>query len=348
MIEYKNALEDVLTFGTDIPPARENMPNTRMLNSLQSAFTFENGFPILTAKTMPFYSIVGELVGFMKGVTDVREFDKLGTKVWWDNAYKWNIVDNPKMSSISIDEYKNEITTEGWVISNNYYSLGRIYSVQWRDWFGITRHKNYGYINNRVDQLDNLITSIKTNPYSRYHNMTTWNPSEMNVDTVSQPNCHVYFQASCAPIDINTKAIAKYLRLFLTERTVEYLFSKGYAPTNKLMTHLTQRSCDMFLGVPFNITSYCLFTILLGIFTNTLPTEFKWVGVNAHIYSNHRDQVEAYINRSTHKLPKLDLYDILSLNDIEDIKDASMIKDKFKLVDYNSSGKIKADLSVGL
>ena len=86
MIEYINVLNQIKITGISIPAARENMPTTIFKNSTRIPLSFTNGFPILTGKKMPFYSIVAELVGFMKGVTDVREFDKLGTKVWWDNA----------------------------------------------------------------------------------------------------------------------------------------------------------------------------------------------------------------------------------------------------------------------
>lgn len=345
MIQYAEMLKTIISKGYTIPAARENMPTTKMYNSIQSRYNFKKGFPILTGKTMPFYSIVAELVGFMKGITDVREFDKLGTKVWWDNAYKWNVKDKeqvwPSFKDRTLQEYKDEkIIRAG-------FNLGRIYSAQWRNWFGMSNSKS-GYINQRVDQLANIIASINNNPYSRYHAMTTWNPAEMNKLTVSQPNCHVYFQASCAPISVSKDHIKRMLKMFLDDYTVNSLIDNGYDPKNVLMTHLTQRSCDMFLGVPFNITSYSLFTVLLGIFTNTLPWEFVWDGVNSHIYDNHMPQVWDYLDREIHELPKLHIENIYSLADIELLETLDDIKQCFKLINYNSSGKIKADLSVGL
>jgi thymidylate synthase len=344
MREYKEMLKAVHKYGFEVPIARDKMPETKMLNSLMGTFPLTNGLPILTGKTMPFYSIIGELIGFMKGVTDVREFDKLGTKVWWDNAYKWNVADFNKrgleIPSVTLEEYKR-----GNTVHNSYYNLGRIYSAQWRKWKGVAKDKSKV----KVDQLEAIIANINQQPYSRYHVMTAWNPAEMNSSEVSQPNCHVYFQASCSPIkNVDENFIRWILGKTLTDDTIDELLSIGYNPDKYILSHLTQRSCDMFLGVPFNITSYSIFTILLSIFTNSIPYEFKWIGVNSHIYNNHKEQVEAYLSKPTFTLPKLRITGIRSLADIEAITTLEQVKQHFKLVNYTSSGKIEAPLSVGL
>jgi thymidylate synthase len=346
---FKIMLNTVLKQGIKIPPARANMPSTIFYNSLHGTFKFDKGLPILTAKRMPFYSILGELVGFMKGLTDVREYDKLGCKVWWDNAFKWNVIDEikdiPSFKTRTLQEYK-----DNKIISAK-YDLGRIYAAQWRRYIGIRKTKtdNVTQIDyDEVDQLKQLIESILNTPTSRYHVITAWNPTEMNNTQVSQPNCHVYFQASGVPKEFTKREIRNYLSKFLTQSSITELLDNGYKPNKLLYTHLTQRSCDMFLGVPFNITSYSLFTILLCIFTNSIPVEFEWTGVNAHIYSNHVDQCKSYLKNYTHTLPKLDIKGIYSLKDIEGLNTLADLKEHFKLVDYKHSGNIKADLSVGL
>ncbi len=340
MKAYKNLLKSVYEYGVLCNPARENMPNTKFLHSTQMKFDFDCGFPILTGKQMPFYSIVAELVGFMKGVTDVREFDRLGTSVWWDNAYKWNIQEKDR-GSYPINYYKSD------KYGNTPYSydLGRIYSAQWRKWRGCTLTETYG----EKDQLVDLINSINTSPQSRYHVMTAWNPIEMNNEQVSQPNCHVYFQASCTPIKkLSITNLKNILSQYLSDDTIKQLLESGYNPDKTLYTHLTQRSCDMFLGVPFNITSYSLFSILLAIFTNSLPIEFSWVGVNTHIYSNHFEAVEKYISNELYKRPKLGIKNIFSLEDIEQLETLEDVKKCFWLENYVYKDKIKAELSVGL
>ena len=341
MIEYWNVLRKIREEGHKVPAARENMPPTLFLNSQHIRLNFENGFPILTGKKMPFYSIVGELVGFMKGITDVREFDKLGTKVWWDNAYKWNVREKDRPS------YLQRYYMNDWKRTSEIpygYDLGRIYSAQWRDW-NPTKDDGTSY---SLDQLKTIIHSINTKPYSRYHVITAWNPTEMTNEHVSQPNCHVYFQASCVPMNESKEWIAQKLRAFLSDGTITELFSNGYNPDKYLMTHLTQRSCDMFLGVPFNLTSYSLFTILLAIFTNSFPIEFEWTGVNSHIYGDHYDAVDKYLDREMLDRPKIILTGINNLENIENLETAADIKQHFALEDYKSGDKIPANLSVGL
>lgn len=347
MIEYYNILRNIRENGHKTPSARTNMPPTLFMNSQHARLNFYNGFPILTGKEMPFYSIVGELIGFMKGITDVREFDKLGTKVWWDNAYKWNIQE-PDVREVPSGNLVTKEDYKAGRMNDSCYQLGRIYPAQWRDWFGMTNTEHEGFVHTRVDQLVNIIGSIIQHPYSRYHVINAWNPAEMNSHTVSQPNCHVYFQASCVPMNESKEWIAHKLRAFLSDGTITELFAHGYNPDKYLMTHLTQRSCDMFLGVPFNLTSYSLFTILLAIFTNSFPIEFEWTGVNSHIYGDHYDAVDKYLDSELHERPKLILTGIHNLGDIEAINDKQGVKQHFALENYKHGPKIKANLSVGL
>lgn len=346
MKQYKQLIEEVLE-GYPVSSGRENMPDVRFIHSHSMKFEFADGFPILTGKEMPFYSILGELIGFMKGCTDVRDYDKLGCKVWWDNAYKWNIPIELR-DHISREQYINIGRIESDRKLNKIplsFDLGRIYAAQWRNWISANEGM---YSVKHTDQLLNIISNIINNPYSRYHVMTTWNPGEMNSDDISQPNCHVYFQASLTPYTVNEAHIRRYLSNLLSEDTINKLFANGYNPDKLLYTHLTQRSCDVFLGVPFNITSYAILTILLAIFTNSIPFEFAWTGVNTHLYNNHVEQAVEYKNRDIHKLPKLDIDGIFEFNDILKLNTLSDLKDRFKLIGYERESKIKADLSVGL
>ena len=337
MKQYKEYLSKTLTEGFACGQARDNMPETFVLPTKHLTFPFKDGFPILTGKKMPFYSILGELICFMQGKTDVRDYAKMGCNVWWDNAYKWNISDDIK-HRITIEDYK--LNTQQLIYS--FYDLGRIYAAQWRDWTGGSeKHYRYG-----IDQLQNLIDSIINKPFSRYHVMTAWNPAELQ-DTC-QPNCHVYYQATVVPTSFNS--LSKFsLDKFLDNDTT-CKFMKNKTISNVLIGHLTQRSCDEFLGVPYNITSYSLFTILLGILTNTLPLQLDWVGVNNHIYNNHVDQCAQYINSELYDLPKLhiEIDRANTLDKIMKINTLADLKEIFWLVDYKHGEKIVAPLSVGL
>ena len=339
MKKYSDYLEAILYNGYTVPPAREKMPSVQMLPTHQMTFEFSYGLPILTGKYMPFYSILGELICFIQGKTDVRDYAKMGCNVWWDNAYKWNIPEDLR-KVITIEDYK--ANTMGH--SDGFYNIGRIYAAQWRDYVGLNKDGDRTH----TDQLVEMVHNMKYKPYSRYHVMSAWNPGELSA--TSQPNCHVYFQASIAPRPANWDVYNEY-RNFLDDDTVNKLTDRERPSIkNILFTHLTQRSCDAFLGVPFNITSYSIFSIILGILTNSLPIQFDWVGVNNHIYSNHVDAVTTYLDSDQYALPKLsiDIDRMDTLQKLEAINTLDDLKGIFKIVEYKSGPKIPAPLSVGL
>ena len=195
-----------------------------------------------------------------------------------------------------------------WVDSRqkkHYNDLGRIYGVQWRQWrapvFGVNK---MGV--KHIDQLVNLINGIKKDPYSRRHIITAWNPGELNL--MALPPCHMMAQ---------------------------FYVSKD----NKLSCQMYQRSADMFLGVPFNIASYALFTHMIAKICNLKVGELIIVLGDAHIYENHTDQVKEQLKRKPLPLPKLYLTE--SINDI-----TKFSMDDILLEDYQSYEAIKAPMAV--
>lgn len=351
MKQYLSALQLILDKGFDSKPARENMPPTKVHNDVRMRFDLKNGqLPIITTKQMPPRSIIAELLCFMAGVTDVQKYDAMGCGVWWDNAYKWNV---PKhfRTSYSIENYKADANGN----SAYSYDLGRIYAAQWRDHMGIHTNGDVAY----TDQLADIIYSITNELESRYHVMDSWNPAEMNKGDVSQPNCHVYFQVTCRELDEDERTTMfgemvvnspEAIRLELIDKGVKGCNIPKYA----IRTSLTQRSCDMFLGVPFNITSYAMLTHILAKITNTMAEEFVWNGVNCHIYGNHMEQVKEQLKRTPLDIPTVKLHDdIKSLVAIEDlVLQPKQFKEDFKLLfniqNYKHHPKLSGKLSVGL
>lgn len=348
MEQYKTYLKAIIESDSVANPARDNMPPTFIKPNLEMKFDLTEGIPILTGKKMPFYSIAGELIGFMKGVTDVRRYSELGCNVWWDNAYNWNIVKRAKSNTISaipsMEQYKKGLYEDGREIDSKYYELGAIYSRQW------TKKSIYTTHNDRTDyysQLENLIYGMVETPYSRYHVIDAWKPEEMNSAFCSQPNCHVYFQTTCYR---NSKVFNQLDFSNLFDKSTNKAFIDLFEEGIMFDSHLTQRSCDAFLGVPFNITSYSLFTILIAILTKRIPREFSWFGVNNHVYGNHLAQVKEYSMRNIHNLPKIhiEIDKINTLKKISNIRTLQDLKDVMWLVDYKSEVKIEAPLSVGM
>ena len=180
--------------------------------------------------------------------------------------------------------------------------LGPVYGVQWRSW-----PAGHG---ESIDQIARVVDSIRTAPDSRRHLVTAWNPAE--VENMALPPCHVLFQF--------------------------YVQPRGTGPA-ALSCHFYQRSADLFLGVPFNIASYALLTLLVAQQCDLVPGEFVWTGGDCHIYSNHLEQVREQLAREPYPYPRLRLRRRPgSIFDYE--------LEDFEVLDYRHHPGIKAPVAV--
>ena len=186
--------------------------------------------------------------------------------------------------------------------------LGRIYGAQWREWRN-TETSVY------IDQLENAINTVRNNPESRRIIVTAWNPAEL--DQMALPPCHLMFQLL------------------------------PHVSTRKLHMVMYQRSCDMFLGIPFNIASYALLLHILSDLTGYEAGTLTMMLADVHIYQNHLDQVDEQLSRTPTKLPVLvmDTYKLPEFCTIDDYLENVSPKD-FELVDYNPQSAIKAPMAV--
>ena len=272
MKQYLDALKQIIDTGVD---RGGRNGSTRALFGMQMRYNMADGFPAVTTKRLAFKSMKAELLGFLRGYSDVKDFQKLGCHVWDANA--------------DADYWKPRARFEG--------DLGRIYGVQWRSWQAPNGQT--------VDQLANAIEGIKTQPHSRRHVVTAWNPGEL--DQMALEPCPTLFQ------------------FFVAE--------------GKLSLHLYQRSCDMFLGVPFNIASYSLLLHMVAQVTDLVPGEFIHTLSDAHIYHIHFEQVETQLQRQPLELPKLYLNP-----EVKSIDDFKM--QDIKLRNYKHHGTIKGPMVV--
>ena len=205
---------------------------TRGVFGRQLRFDLSAGFPLLTTKKVHLKSIILELLWFLRGDSNVRWLQEQGVTIW--------------------DEWANE---EG--------ELGPVYGKQWRSW-----ESKDGRV---IDQTANVVHSIKTNPNSRRHIVSAWNPAE--VDQMALPPCHCLFQF--------------------------------FVADGKLSCQLYQRSADVFLGVPFNIASYALLTQMMAQVTGLEPGDFVHTFGDAHLYHNHFDQARTQLARTPHAPPQM-------------------------------------------
>lgn len=235
----------------------------------QMRFDLNQGFPLLTTKKVHFKSIVHELLWFIAGDTNIRYLVKNGVSIWnewpFENWLRENFMqeDYPSGSpqrKVLMSEFVAKIADDQ-EFAQKYGCLGPVYGKQWRKFEG-------------VDQLANIIDSLKTNPDSRRHIVSAWNPKDVPVMVkAGLPPCHTIFQF--------------------------------YVSEEKLSCQLYQRSADVFLGVPFNIASYALLTQMIAHVCDLKLGEFIHTFGDAHLYVNHLQQVDEQLAREPIKLPEL-------------------------------------------
>jgi thymidylate synthase len=232
----------------------------------QMRFDLSEGFPLITTKKLHIKSIVYELLWFLKGDTNVRYLQENGVRIW------------------------NE-----WADTNG--ELGPVYGKQWRAW-----PKADGTV---VDQISQLIHTIKTNPDSRRMVISAWNVAQ--IEEMALAPCHCLFQF--------------------------------YVADGKLSCQLYQRSADVFLGVPFNIASYALLTIMIAHVTGYKPGDFVHTFGDAHLYLNHLEQVNEQLSRTCRALPELSIKrQVPTIFDFE--------YDDFEIFGYDPHPHIKGVVSI--
>lgn len=279
----------------------------------QMRFDLAEGFPLMTTKDMAgsrLDAIIYELLWFLNGDTNVGSLIDNDVNIWNPDAYRYYLERTTEEKPLTYKEFVEEMKTNS--LFRSYWGhLGRIYGAQWRSWNTTDRvyHGDEDYPRRKtIDQIANVIESIKKDPFGRRHLVTAWNPAEL--DQMALPPCHVMFQ---------------------------FYVSNDY----KLSCQLYQRSGDVFLGVPFNIASYALLTMMVADQCNLGYGEFVHTLGDTHIYTNHIDQVMTQIKREPLPLPKM-----LINNEAKDI--FSYKRSDFLLTDYKRHSALKGNVSVGL
>ena len=236
MRQYHELMQHVLEHGAE--KSDRTGTGTRSVFGLQMRFKLEEGFPLITTKKLHTKSIIHELLWFLRGETNVKSLQAAGVSIW--------------------DE---------WADSQG--ELGPIYGRQWRSWPAPSAADP----GRTIDQIQNLMQELKTNPDSRRLIVNAWNVGQL--DQMALAPCHTMFQ---------------------------FYVAKG-----KLSCQLYQRSADIFLCVPFNIASYALLTHLVSDQSGFEPGDFIWTGGDCHLYNNHIEQAKEQLSRSAFPLPRLKL-----------------------------------------
>ena len=333
-LDYQSLLKDILKNG--IKKETRN-GGTISVFGRQIRHNMKDGFPLLTTKKMPFKTIVTELIWFLNGDTNIKYLVDNGCNIWNGDAYKnykiymsknlmetrWCKTEISKDGRSAIgrpytqEEFINKIKTDD-EFAKKWGELGPIYGKQWRSWkvpTGITdvgvfsledfEIDNIGHriTYNTIDQIQNLINDLKTNPDSRRLMVNAWNVGEL--DQMVLPPCHYGFQVYTRELSLNDRILefakrnldpSEFRRgggsdgtVIPEEKTLKVL-DKHNIPTRAISLMWNQRSVDTFLGLPFNIASYGLLLEIIAKMVNMVPDELIGNLGDVHLYSNHIEQ----------------------------------------------------------
>lgn len=285
--QYLNLLQKILEKGDE----KSDRTGTGTLSCFGNMMEFDisKSIPLLTTKKVFVQSIIKELLWFISGTSSTLPLKEQGVNFWNENTSR---------------EFLNNIGLKHFSVGE----LGVGYGFNWRH-YGATYDGPGDYSGQGVDQLQNVIDDLKTNPSSRRLIVNAWNPAEL--DNVALPPCHMIFQFNSVKIDGQ-----RYLDCMMI-----------------------QRSGDMFLGIPFNIASYSILTYMIAHLTDMKPRKFVHVIGDAHIYKNHVEQVKLQLDRSTFPFPILTF-----ARDVKNIDDFKL--EDFKIENYRCHPYIPGKMAV--
>ncbi len=338
--DYQTLLQDILDNGVK----KEDRTGTGTLSVFgrQIRHKMSDGFPLLTTKKMAFRTMTTELLWFLRGDTNIKYLVDNNCHIWNGDAYHQYCKDleNHYRDGGDIADQKQfiELIKNNNEFAKQWGELGPIYGKQWRNWFGYDTDDN-PYC---IDQIENLINGLKSNPDSRRHMVSAWNPGDL--PKMVLPPCHYGFQMYTRELSESERFYwyGKRIGSHMHHDHIVNEMNEVNFPTRGLSLMWNQRSVDTFLGLPFNIASYGLLLEIIAKEVNMVPDELIGNLGDTHLYLNHIEQAKEQISREPMELTKL-LFKS-HLKDFDSIIDILRVID-FVLDDYKSHPAIKAPLS---
>jgi thymidylate synthase len=355
--KYQDLLQDILDNG--VHKSDRTGTGTISVFGRQIRHNMKQGFPILTTKKVAWKGVVSELLWFLTGQTNISFLLKHNNHIWDGDAYKrykttYDIESREGTNGLEQLHMLSDLTKEQFIeriqtdkeFAKKWGDLGPIYGKQWRKWNGVNylNRESNNMSTPKIDQIDNLINELKTNPDSRRLMVSAWNVGEL--DQMTLPPCHYGFQIYTRELSGEEKW-EQYTKSGLnieingTPLELKHMGTPFYPkslPKRAISLMWNQRSVDTFLGLPFNIASYGLLLHIIANEVNMIPDELIGNLGDVHLYSNHIEQAKEQISREPFDLPQLKT-------------DAKMdgiccnVPDDFVLEDYQSHPAIKAFLS---
>jgi len=362
--QYTDLLQDILDNG--VQKKDRTGTGTISVFGRQIRHNMKDGFPLLTTKKMPFKTIVTELLWFLRGNTNIKYLVDNNCHIWDGDAYKnygsnW-LKENPPFAGpytdpcLTQEEFINKIKTDD-EFAKKWGELGKIYGFQWRKWRegkytnelvvgGLEIPDGPTYWKEGIDQIQNLINDLKTNPDSRRLMVNAWNVGE--IDQMVLPPCHYGFQVYTRELSEKERINILHTKHGNKGHHIEAGFNmldEYDIPTRAVSLMFNMRSNDVPLGLPFNISSYGLLLEIIGKMVNMVPDELIASLGDAHIYKNQVDGIKEQLTREPFELPKLVMSNQINFNEsVDKFLNSCLITD-FIVENYQSHPTIKMPLS---
>ena len=363
--QYQDLLQDILDNGTK---KETRNGGTISVFGRQIRHDMKTGFPLITTKKMAWKTMVTELLWFLRGNTNIKYLVDNNCHIWDGDAYRAYCNNYPDVektfqyegSNIEVrkmtqEEFINKIKTDD-EFAKKWGSLGSIYGKQWRswgEWSTIDVPKKV--LKPGIDQIQNLINDLKTNPDSRRLLVSAWNPADL--DSCVLPPCHYGFQVYTRELSASERITyknTKQINLLDSNELFDFIKSnvsidldnevhkecdKFNIPTRAISLMWNQRSCDFPLGIPMNVSSYALLLMMIAKQVNMVPDELIGNLGDCHIYLNQIDGIKEQLTREPYELPTVKLSDRI----VNDISEYTL--DDITLENYQSHPSIKMPLS---
>lgn len=303
--QYLNLLKDILKNGSDKPVFNNPGVSIRSVFGRQMRFDLSKGFPLLTTKKVFLKGIIYELLWFIQGSSNIKYLVDHDVHIWDEWAYKnyKKAHEKGKVKFMTQEKFILKIKEEN-EFAQKWGDIGNVYGVQWRKWKTSDGRT--------IDQLGWAISELKSTPFRKSIVVSAWNPEfiyEMAAPgkSMALPPCHTLYQFNVTG--------------------------------DKLSLQLYQRSADTFLGVPFNIASYALFTMMIAQVVGLKPGTFVHTFGDVHVYSNHIDQVKEQLKRKPRPFPTMKINP--KIKNIDDFK-----YEDFTLENYDPHPPIRGEVTV--
>ena len=362
--QYLNLLKDILDNGVT---KQTRNGGTISVFGRQIRHKMSEGYPLLTTKKMAFKTMVTELLWFLRGDTNIKYLVDNNCHIWDGDAYKnyRKIAGNYEEPDYSVhvddpNQNRTRLMTESEFVemirtndefAKKWGELGPIYGNQWRSWktqwYQLAEQEGYtprsaGNVETEIDQIQNLINNLKTNPDSRRLMVNAWNVGEL--DQMTLPPCHYGFQVYTRELSESERFnwYGNKIGSHMHHDHIEHEMNENNVPTRAISLMWNQRSVDTFLGLPFNIASYGLLLEIIAKEVDMVPDELIGNLGDVHLYTNHIEQAKEQLTREPMELPKLnELPDYLCMKDNWERYEPS----DFTIENYQSHPTIKAPLS---